>query len=78
MIFTKNKEGVRAIRAIKYKKISGWKIYFRTRTFGAELHKSNIRVKRWHNMYENSELDWKTQIFLILNDLLTKSNRTEK
>ena len=38
-------------------KICGWKIYSRTRTFGAEVHKSNIRVKRWHNKYENSELD---------------------
>ena len=36
-------------------KICGWKIYSRTRTFGAEVHKSNIRVKRWHNKYENSE-----------------------
>ena len=26
------------------------------RTFGAEVSKSNIRVKRWHNKYENSEL----------------------
>ena len=42
--------------AIKYKK-RGWKIYSRTRTFGVEVHKSNIRVKRWHNKYENSELD---------------------
>ena len=34
-------------------------IYSRTRTFltfGAEVYKSNIRVKRWHNKYENSEL----------------------
>ena len=60
MIFTKNKDGVWAIRAMKYKKICGWKIYSRTRTFGAEVHKSNIRVKRWHNKYENSELYWKT------------------
>ena len=51
----KNKEGVRAIRAMKYKQC-GWKIYSCTRTFGAEVHKSNIRVKRWHNKYENSEL----------------------
>ena len=27
------------------------------RHLGAEVHKSNIRVKRWHNKYENSELD---------------------
>ena len=57
----KKQEGIRAIRAIKYKK-KGWKIYLRTHTFGAEVHKSNIRVKRWHNKYENSELDWKTQL----------------
>ena len=37
-------------------KMCGWKISSRTRTFGAEVHKSNIRVKRWHNKYENSEL----------------------
>ena len=37
-------------------KICGWKIYSRTRTFGVEVHRSNIRVKRWHNKYENSEL----------------------
>ena len=46
----------------RIQKICGWKIYSRTRTFGAEVHKSNIRVKRWHNKYENSELDWKTQL----------------
>ena len=38
-------------------KICGWKIYSRTRTFGVEVHKSNIPVKRWHNKYENSDLD---------------------
>ena len=37
-------------------KIGGWKIYSRTRTFCAEVHKSNIQVKRWHKKYENSEL----------------------
>ena len=63
MIFTKNKEGVQAIRAMKYKKCN-WNIYSRTRTFGEEVHRSNIRVKRWHNKYENSELYWKTQLLL--------------
>ena len=24
---------------------------------GAEVHRLNILVKRWHNKYENSELD---------------------
>ena len=38
-------------------KTCGWKIYSRTRTFGVQVHKWNIRVKRWHNNYENSELD---------------------
>ena len=53
MIFTKNNEGVRAIRAIKYEKKCGWKIYSRT---GAEVHKSKICIKRYHNKDENSEL----------------------
>ena len=52
MIFTENKERVRAIPATKYKKICGAKIYSRTRTFGAKVHKWNIRVKRWQNKYE--------------------------
>ena len=56
MILTKYKEGIRAIRTIKYTKYLARK-YSRTRTFGAEVHKSNIRVKRWHNKYEISELD---------------------
>ena len=42
--------------SIKYKKICSWKIYSRPRTFGPKVHKSNIRVKRWHKKYENSEL----------------------
>jgi len=45
-------------------KICGWNIYSYTRTVGAEVHRSNIRVKRWHNKYENSELHWKTQLLL--------------
>ena len=44
MIFTKNKEGVHAIRAIKYKIMWLENIGSRTRTFDAEVHKSNIRV----------------------------------
>ena len=27
-------------------------MYSRTRTFGAEVHKSNIRVTRWHSKYK--------------------------
>ena len=46
--------------------ICGWNIYLRTRTFGAEVHRLNIWVKRWHNKYENSELYWKTQRLLKL------------
>ena len=45
-------------------KICGWKIYSRTRTFGAEVHKSNIRVKRWHTKYESSELLLKDTTFV--------------
>ena len=41
----------------RIEKICGWKIYSRTRTFDGEVHKSNIRVKNWHNKYENGELD---------------------
>ena len=32
-------------------------------TFGAEVHKSNIQVKKSHNKYENGELDWKKILF---------------
>ena len=39
-------------------------MHSRTRTFGAGVHRSNIRVKRWPNNYENSELYWKTQPLL--------------
>ena len=75
MMFTKNKEGVRAIRAVKYKKLCGWKIYSRTRSFGAEVQKSNIRVKKKMDKYENGEYRLKDKF--CFSDLLTKSNRTE-
>ena len=59
----------------RIQKICGWKIYSRTRTFGAEVHKSNIRVKKL------AQQVWKWWIRLkdkfCFNDLLTKSNRTE-
>ena len=46
-------------------KICGWKIYSHTCTFGAEVHKWNIQVKRMgHTKYENSELQWKTPLLL--------------
>ena len=72
MIFTR--EGVQAIRATKYKKICGGKTYSRTRTFGGEVHKSNIGVKRWHNKYKI--LNYIERRNFGLNDFLTKSNRT--
>ena len=39
----------------KIQKICGWKICSRTGIFGAGVYKSNTRVKRCHNKYENSE-----------------------
>ena len=57
MIFTKYKEGVRAIRARKYKKYVAGKYTRAQAPLGWEYTKSNIRVKRWYNKYENSELD---------------------
>ena len=36
----------------KIQKIFDGKIYPRVRTFNVKVHKSNIRVKRWHNKYE--------------------------
>ena len=49
-------------------------MYSRTRTFGAEVHKSNIRVTRWHNKYKI--LNCIERHNFCLSDLLTKSNRT--
>ena len=46
----------------------------RTRTFGAEVHKSNIRVTRWHNKYKI--LNSMERHNFCLSDLLTNSNRT--
>ena len=46
----------------------------RTRTFGAEVHKSNIRVTRWHNKYKI--LNCIERHNFCLSDLLTNSNRT--
>ena len=67
MIFTG--EGVQA-----KKKICGGKTYSRTRTFGAEVHKMNIGVKRRHNKYKI--LNYIERRNFGLNDFLTKSNRT--
>ena len=47
----------------------------RTRTFGAELHKSKIKVKRWHDKYKI--LNYVKRHNFFLNYLLIESNRTE-
>ena len=49
-------------------------MYSRTRTFGVEVHNSNIRVTRWHNKYKI--LNYIERHNFWLSDLLTKSNRT--
>ena len=49
-------------------------MYSRTRTFGAEVHKSNIRVTRWHNKYKI--LNCIERHKFCLSDFLTNSNRT--
>ena len=53
MIFTKNKEGVRAIQAMKYKKYVAGKYTLAHAPLAWKY--PNIRVKRWHNKYENGE-----------------------
>ena len=55
MIIIKNKEGVRAILAIKYKKYVAGKYARASAPLAQNI--SNIRVKRWYNKNENSELD---------------------
>ena len=54
-IYKKNKEGVRAIRAMKYKNM--WLEHILAH---AHLWRGNtqidIQVKKWHNKYENNEL----------------------
>ena len=49
-------------------------MYSRTRTFGAEVQKSNIRVTKWHNKYKILNCIERHNFYL--SDLLTKSNRT--
>ena len=58
----------------KIQKICGGKMYSRTRTFGAEVHNSNIRVTRWHKKYKI--LNYIERHNFWSSDLLTKSNRT--
>ena len=76
MIFIKNKEGVRAIRAMKYKKICGWKIHSRTR--------APLARKFTNRILESKDATTSMKIVnyierhnFCLNYLLTKSNRTE-
>ena len=75
MIFTKNKEGVRAIRAMKYKKyVAGkytraraplaWK--YTNRIFQSKDGTTSMKIV---NYIERHNFCW--------NDLLTKSNRTQ-
>ena len=52
----KNKEGVRAIRVMKYKKYVAGKSTRARAPLAPEVHKWNIRVKRWYKKYKNSEL----------------------
>ena len=41
------------------------------RTFGVEVHKCNIQIKRWHNKYENSEpITMKYRLIKKRNELL--------
>ena len=75
MIFTKNNEGVRAIRAIKYKKNVAGK-YTRTR--------APLARKYTNGIFESKDSTTRMKIVnyferhnFCLNDLLTKSNRTE-
>ena len=75
-IHKKNKEGVWAHRAIKYKKYVAGKC---TRTRAPLARKytnrnSNIRVTRWHNKYKI--LNCIERHNFCLSDFLTNSNRT--
>ena len=75
MIFTKNKEGVRAIQAMKYKKYVAGK-YTRAR--------APLARKYTNRIFESKDGTTSTKIVnyiekhdFCLNDLLTKSSRTE-
>ena len=51
-------------------------MYSRTRTFGAEVHKSNIRVTRWHNKYKilnyiETQLLFKQFAYQVQSDYIT-------
>ena len=70
MIFTKNKEGVRAIRAMKYKKYVAGK-YTRAR--------APLARKQTNRIFTTSDklVNYIERHNFCLNDLLTKSSRTE-
>ena len=70
MIFTKNKERVRAIRAMKYKKYVAGK-YTRAR--------APLARKQTNRIFTTSDklVNYIERHNFCLNDLLTKSNRTE-
>ena len=76
MIFTKNSRKEFEQFGLQNIKKCGRKTYLPTRTFGAEVHKSNTRIKRWHNKYKI--LNYIERHNFCLNDLhlLTKSNLT--
>ena len=77
MIITKKLERSSSNSGYKIQKYMWREIYSRTRTrtFGAELHKSKIKVKRWHDKYKI--LNYVKRHNFFLNYLLIKSNRTE-
>ena len=75
MIFTKNKEGARAIRAIKYKKYVAGK-YTRPRTPLAR--KNTNRIFESNGGTTSMKIVNKIERHnFCLNELLTKSNHTE-
>ena len=75
MIFTKTKEGVRAIRAIKYKKYEAEK-YTRARAPLARKYTNRILQSK-DGTTSMKIVNWIERHNFCLNDLLTKSNRTE-
>ena len=75
MIFTKNKEGVRAIRAIEYKKYVAGK-YTRARAPLARKYTNRIFESK-DGTTSMTIVNYIERHNFCLNDLLTKSNRTE-
>ena len=75
MIYPKNSGKEFEQFGLQNTKKCGGKTYSPMRTFGAEVHKSNI-IKSWHNKYK--KLNYIERHNFCLNDLhlLTKSNRT--